>query len=50
MDARQKRDGGMDKMGEGEWKIQVSSYGMNKSGKQKVQHRAYGHWYCNIII
>ena len=31
MDARQKRDGGMDKMGEGEWKIQVSSYGMNKS-------------------
>ena len=33
MAARGEEDGGLGKMGEGEWKIQVSSYGMNKSQK-----------------
>ena len=31
----------MGKIGEGEWKIQTSDYGMNKSWGQKSQHRVY---------
>ena len=34
--------GGMDKMGQSEWEIQVSSYRMRKSWGRKEQHREYG--------
>ena len=42
------RSGGMGKMNEGEWDIQASSYGMDKS--QRIQHGAYSQWYCNSFV
>jgi len=42
--------GKMGKMGEGEWEIQASSSGMNKSWKEKAQPREYSQWYCNNIV
>ena len=42
----QRRGGwGIGKTGEGEWEIQASGYGMNKSWEWKVQHREYTQWY-----
>ena len=37
MVARGKRGGRMGNIGEGEWEIQPSSYGINKSWEQKAQ-------------
>ena len=37
----------MGKMGEGDWEVQASSYGMNKSQGWKVQHREYSHYDCS---
>lgn len=34
-------DEGTGKMGEGEWKVQASSFRMNKWQEQKAQHREY---------
>ena len=32
-------------MGEGEWKIQASSYRMSKSQEYRAQHKEYSQWY-----
>ena len=39
----------MRKMGDGEWEVQASGYGMNKSQRREVQHRDYSSWYCNSV-
>lgn len=33
----------------GEWEIQASRYGMNKSGEERVQHKNSTHWYWNSV-
>lgn len=39
------REGGrVDKMGEGEWLIQATGYGMNNSQRRKASQ-----WYCNSL-
>ena len=42
--------GKMGEGGEGQWEVQVFSYGMNKSQGSKAQHREYSQWYCNSIV
>ena len=39
----------MGKISEGEYEIQASSYGMNKSWELKAQRREYGQWYCDNV-
>ena len=41
MVAREEGVGGLGKVVEGEWKIQASSYGRNKSWEKKAQHKEY---------
>ena len=41
---------GMGEMSEGEWKKQVSSYGMSKSWEYKIQHREYSPWWAKSIV
>ena len=50
MVVREEEGGGMGKIGEGEWEIQASTYGMTKSWGYKAQHREYSQWYCNSIV
>lgn len=40
----------MDKMGEGDWEIQISSDEMIKSWEYKAEHKECGQWYCNIVV
>ena len=49
MVARGERGREMDKMGEGEWKAQASSYGMNVTG---IKGTALGiqSMYCNSVV
>ena len=42
MVAKGKGDAGMGQTGEGQWEIQTSNYGMNKSREEKGHHRQYG--------
>jgi len=44
-----KEDVGLGQVAEGEWEVQTSSYGMNKSWEEKIQHKEYSQWYCNSV-
>ena len=37
-------------MGDGEWEIKASGYGMNKSQGGKVQHQEYNQRYYNSTV
>lgn len=40
----------MSEVSEGEWEVQASRYGINKSGRWKVHHRKYAQWYYNSVV
>ena len=42
--------GGTGKMGEREWEIQSSSYGINKPQGSEVEQREYSRWYCDSVV
>ena len=47
---QRERGGGMGEMGEGDWEIQASSYGMKKSWEQKARHREYSQLYGHKVV